>query len=69
VTYCETIGPCQRPGCGRPACDHAIPSPHVLHDRQTWCEGYVPSEAQSQGFGEFEGGGGSGGGGGASGGW
>lgn len=67
MTYCETIGPCQ--GCGRPACDHAIPSPHVLHDRTTWCDGYVPSEEEQQGFGEFEGGGGSSGGGGASGSW
>lgn len=66
-TFCTTLGPCQ--GCGRSACAHAKPSPHVLHDYETDCAGYVPSAEQAQAFGEFEGGGGSSGGGGATGGW
>ncbi len=69
MTFCQTLGPCQRAGCGRPACDHSALNQHPLYDYRTSCEGYVPSEEQAEAFGEFEGGGGSSGGGGASGSW
>lgn len=60
---CELYPSCSATGCGRVACDHANPEPHVLHDNVTWCDGYeFPPGMTSS---DFQGGGGSSGGGGA----
>lgn len=64
---CQDYPPCSRENCARPACAHAAPEPHVLHDNSTWCDGYQFPEGMAAS--DFVGGGGGFGGGGASGSW